>query len=181
MRVEFDYEMTNELAQMGNALLLRHQLRGVSWQSAVFWFLVAVAVLLMVSLSGMHWAWVVLSAIGGLLFFVVLLLVLGIPRLHEVRLRRYLDQIATWPHRRVKIALTPDIIELTTPSASGLFERQDLTQVIRDQQVTALLFRGGFLVPVWTSEIPEAAWQLLGMANEGASQHSETSTGGGSV
>jgi len=161
MRAEFGWEMTDDLVRTANDVLLRHLLRGITWPKALVGWLLSVALLIVTLATGSLWVWSLLAGAAAMLFFIITMIAYGMPQLQKARSAEYLAQIAGWPHRRVSIAITPDAIELTTPTGHGLVELADLKEIVHDPRVTILLFRGGQIVPVPTDRVPPAARTLL--------------------
>lgn len=161
MRVEIEWDMTDDLARAANAVVVRHLLRGLSWRSALVWWLLSLAGLIVLAGRGIPWGFVLVAALACGCLGLVLVVTLILPSMHAARLDRYLERIAAWPHRRVRLAVTPDVVELTTPTASGVMELADLRTVIPDPAVTVLLFQGGIAVPVPTGRIPPEARPML--------------------
>ncbi len=179
MRTELEWEMTDDLARAGNALVVRRLLRGSSWKSALVWWLLSLVAFLYLIGRPIHGVFIILAGLACGILFLVLAVTALMPMLHEVRLKRYLEQLALWPHRQVNLALTPDLVELTTPTGAGLIEMTDLQEVIPDDEVTVLLFKGGIAVPLPTSAIPAEARALLHFpADTGRTRDAEAPTGG---
>lgn len=162
MRVEIEWDMTDDLARSANEAVVRHLLRGVGWRSALVWWLLSLVALSFLGARDLAWwGFPLVAALAFLCLGLVFALTLLVPFMYRARLDRYLERIAAWPHRRVRLAVTPDVAELTTPTASGVLELADLRTVIPGPPVTVLLFRGGIAVPVPTERIPAEARPML--------------------
>lgn len=168
MRTEFAWEMSDALVRDGGRVLLRHHLRGVEWPGALGFWLVSAGLVYVAVATEASWLLLVLASTASVLVFLVLLIAVVWPLLQGKSITAYLHRLASWPHRRVQVAVTPDAILLTSPVGQGLIELADLREILHDPQTTVLLFRDGSIVPVPTEAIPIDARTLLRFPTQGA-------------
>jgi hypothetical protein len=161
MRADFAWEMTDDLVHAGNRLLLRRNLFGLTWRTGVILWLLSLVLLGVAVFCHAGWLWLGVAVVTSIMFFLLLLITLVVPRLQAASLGAFLARTAGWPHRRFSMSVTPDAILLTSPVGQGLVELADLQEVLHDPQTTVLLFRDSSVVFVPTEVIPTVARQLM--------------------